>query len=177
MSKLQRIENILFGVFLILIGIVMIHLPNEGFYIAALILCLSLLSRGVKDIIYYFTMARHMVGGRSVLVKGIILLDLGFFTMAMSDIPRIYLVLYLLGYHAFVGVIDVLRALEAKRFEAPTWKISMGYGLINIGIAVACVFFIHSVEGIVYVYSAGLIYSALNRIASSFRRTAVVYIQ
>ncbi len=177
MSKLQRIENIAAGVFLILISALMIRLPDEGFYIAALILCLTLLTNGVRAMVYYFTMARHMVGGRSVLIKGIIMLDLSAFTMAMSDIPRIYLVLYLLAYHAFVGAIDVLRALEAKRFEAPAWKISMGYGLVNIGIAVACVFFIHSVKGIVYVYSAGLIYSAINRIISSFRRTAVVYIQ
>ena len=29
-------------------------------------------------------------------------------------------------------VVDVLRALEARQFEAPGWKLNMGYGLVNI---------------------------------------------
>jgi len=177
MTKLQRIENIALGIFAILLSVVMIRLPNEGFYIAALILCLTLLTMGVRSLLYYFTMARHMVGGKAVLFRGVIVLDLAFFTLTLNDIPRIYLILYLLSYHAFFGVVDVLRALEARQFEAPGWKLNMGYGLVNIGIAVACGFFIRSVEMIVYVYAVGLIYSGVERIITSFRRTAVVYIQ
>ena len=177
MSKLQRVENVLLGIDTILLSLLMFWFPNEGFYIVVQILCFSLLARGIGQLFYYFTMARHMVGGKTILFTGVIILDLGLFTFTLSDIPRVYIMLYLLGAHAFAGVIDVMRALEARRFEAPSWKINMGYGVINIALAVGCILFIRRVDMTVYIYSAGLAYSGLNRIISAFRRTAVVYIQ
>lgn len=177
MSKLQRVENILLGAGTILLGVAMMAFPESGFYIAVFILILTQMFTGIRLLVYYFTMARFMVGGRSILFRAVIVLDLAAFTYALSDIPRVYVIVYLIAYHAFAGAIDVMRAMEAKRFEAPSWKINMGYGLVNIGIAAACCIFAGSVEMIVYVYAAGLLYSGVDRIVSAFRRTAVVYIQ
>ena len=177
MSSGQRIKNILIGVLIILGAIILIAFPEEGLIITASILSLSLFFYGVKTLIYYFTMARHMVGGRIMLYLSIIVLDFGMFTLMMTNIPKIYIALYLLAIYAFAGVIDILRALEAKKYQASTWKLSLISGIINIVVAILCVAFLGSTRMIVYLYCAGLIYSAIIRIVTACRKTAIVYIQ
>ncbi|MBQ3418112.1 MAG: DUF308 domain-containing protein [Ruminococcus sp.] len=177
MSSGQRIKNIVIGVLIILGCVILIAFPQEGIVITAAILSLSLFIYGITRLIYYFTMARHMVGGRIMLYLGIIILDLGMFTMMLTDIPRIYIVLYLLVIYAFAGAIDVLRSLEAKKYQTALWKLSLISGIINLAVAILCVVFIESPRMIVYFYCAGLIYSAIIRIVTALRKTAIVYIQ
>lgn len=177
MNSGQRIKSILIGVLIFLGAVIMIALPEDGFIIAAAILSLSLFIYGVKTLIYYFTMSRHMVGGRIMLYIAVVVLDLGMFTMMMTNIPKIYIVLYLLVIYAFTGAISVLRALEAKKYQAPSWRFSLISGIINLVIAILCVVFISSTRMIVYFYCVGLIYSAIVRIVTAFRKTAIVYIQ
>ena len=176
MSMGQRIINILIGVLIIAGAVIMIAFPEEGLIITAAILSISLFIYGIKTLIYYFTMSRHMVGGRIMLYLGVVVLDLGMLTMMMTNIPRIYIVLYLLAVYAFAGVIDILRALEAKSYQAPSWRFSLISGIVNVVIAILCVAFISSASMIVNIYCAGLIYSAIVRIITAFRKTEIVYI-
>ena len=84
---------------------------------------------------------------------------------------------YLLGFHAFAGLVNVLRALEAKRYKSSSWRINMAQGVASILTALICMIFYRNETLLVYCYCAGMIYSAALRIYSAFRRTAVVYIQ
>ena len=180
MSSGQRIKNVVIGVLIILGAVILIAFPEEGLTITVCILSISLFVYGIKTLIYYFTMARHMVGGRIMLYLAIVVLDLGMFTMMMTDVPsrdKIYIALYLLAVYAFSGAIDILRALEAKKYQASSWKFSLVSGIISVVIAILCIVFIGSTNMIVYLYSAGLIYSAIVRIVTAFRKTAIVYIQ
>jgi uncharacterized membrane protein HdeD (DUF308 family) len=121
-----------------------------------------------------------MVGGKSLLFRGIIMLDLAVFTISMVDDPRMYIIFYLLGIHAFSGVTGVLRALEARRYGAPSWRWTMVLGIGNFTIAVLAVvagFFLPDTKDLVYLYAGCLFYSACVQIASAFRKTAIVYIQ
>ena len=166
----KRFTNVLIGAVMLLMGSVLILLPSEGLSFVALIFSLSL-------IVYYITMARHMVGGRLMLYIAVIVLDFGVFVWTLADIPKIYVVLYLVAIHAFSGAIDIMRGIEAKRYHASSWKLSFFSGVVNIVIAILSIVFIRSVNMIVILYAIGLIYSAITRIISAFRRTAVVYIQ
>ncbi len=177
MSSGQRIKNILIGIAIILGALILIAFPEEGMIITASILSLSLFIYGIKTLIYYVTMARHMVGGRIMLYLAVVVLDLGMFTMMLTNIPKIYIVLYLVVVYAFAGVVSILRALEAKRYQAPMWKLSLISGIINVVIAILCIIFMRSTNMIVYLYCVGLIYSAIVRIVTAFRETAIVYIQ
>ena len=177
MSSGQRIKNILIGIAIILGALILIAFPEDGIIITASILSLSLFIYGIKTLIYYVTMARHMVGGRIMLYLAVVVLDLGMFTMMLTNIPKIYIVLYLVVVYAFAGVVSILRALEAKRYQAPMWKLSLISGIINVVIAILCIIFMRSTNMIVYLYCAGLIYSAIVRIVTAFRETAIVYIQ
>ena len=177
MSSGQRIKNVLIGVLIILGAVILIAFPEEGIIITASILSLSLFVYGIKTLIYYITMTRHMVGGRIMLYLAVVVLDLGMFTMMLTNIPKMYIALYLVVVYAFSGAIDILRALEAKKYQAPSWRLSLISGIISVVIAILCIVFIGSTNMIVYLYSAGLIYSAIVRIITAFRKTAIVYIQ
>ncbi len=177
MSAGQRIRECLIGVFTLFLSFLLFFDPESGFTIAAGILSISLALVGLRELIYYFTMARHMVGGKTALYTGIIVLDIGMFAGALNDMPKLYIVLYLLGVHAFTGTIDVLRSTEARRMGAPSWRVSMASGAVNIAISIVCLAFLRSPRMIVYIYAAGLVWSALVRIAGACRRTAIVYIQ
>ena len=82
MTKMQRVKQVLSALLMMGCCFILIKEPELGYAIVAMILSVSLLLYAIRCLIYYFTMARHMVGGRSVLYTGIILLDLAVFTMA-----------------------------------------------------------------------------------------------
>jgi len=180
MTKIQRIRNVAAALLMLLCCFVLISDPENGFYFVALILMVSMLVYAVRCLLFYFTMARHMVGGRSMLYKGIIVLDLSIFTLSMVDDPQFFIVLYLLVIHAFAGVLDILRALEARRYQAPAWRRSLVSGVGNLVIAdLALVngIIFHSTKDLVYIYAACLFYSACVQLVTAFRKTAIVYIQ
>lgn len=157
---------------------ILIRHPEDGYYLIAIFLSISLLISGFRSLVYYFTMARNMVGGKSMLYRAIILMDLGAFTMTAITIPKIYLICHLLISHAFSGVVDMLRAYENKKMEASSWRLSFVYGLGNLLVAAAAFTCIlnQSTWLVVYIYCAGLAYSAVMQIVSAFRKTAIIYI-
>jgi uncharacterized membrane protein HdeD (DUF308 family) len=180
MSKLRRAASIITGLLQIALAIVMLLNNDIGFLVIFLIISIGMTVDGLKNLIFYLTMARHMVGGKSLLYRGLIMLDIGVFSLSLADIPRGMLILYMLGIHAFNGVVDILRALEAKRFKSGNWKLTMGFGIANIAvpvIAVAAGLLTGSMTLVIGVYSVSLIYSAIGRIITACRKTAVCYIQ
>ena len=92
----------------------------------------------------------------------------------------LYLMIYLAGINAFTGLVEVLRSREEKSVGSPGWKYRAAYGgaslLIAVAVIVGCTR-LHSIRLVVYVYAAGLVYKSLVRIASAFRRTAIVFVQ
>lgn len=176
MSGIQRIGNILVGLAMIAASILLVLMePSVSLILIAFFLSLYLMILGLGKLVYYLTMARNMVGGTSLLYVGIILLDFGAFAITLSDAPQYFIVLYLIGIHAFAGVIDFLRAKEAHQFQGQ-WKLTAFQAVANILIAVLCVVFINSPDFIIIIFCAGLVYRAIMRIVSAFRTTAIVYI-
>lgn len=176
MTKWQRIENFIIGIVIMLGGAVLALAGSESVPLIVLLLALSLVITGLKMLIYYFSLARHMVDGDQILIQGLILFDLGAFTCTLTNYSTVYIMGYLIAVHAFSGFVDVTRALEAKRLSAPSWKLNFSTGVVNIILAVLCIVFLRSESIAVYIYSAGLIWSAIAKIITSFRKTAVVYI-
>lgn len=177
MTKFQRIENIAAGIVMILCAAVLLHSPEEGLPFLTTILSISLTLAGLRFLIYYFTMARYMVGGRNILYTGVIVLDFGLFTYSIVDERGIIIILYLLSLHVFFAVVNLVKGIRERRSRVPYWKVDAVQGIVNLLIAGASVAFIHSIRIIVCLYCAGLFYSAAGRIYSAFRRTAIVYIQ
>lgn len=176
MTKTQRIKNILFGLVMILAGLFFMLNPTKCYPWITSILCIGMTLRGIRLLIYYFSMARHMVDGRNMLYQAVIMIDLGLFTGALTQVPLIYVVLYLVAIHLFTGAIDILRALESRKLGS-SWKVNLAHGAINVLMAIACLVFIKKIWFAVIIYAIGLIYSGIMRIITACRRNRMVYIQ
>lgn len=177
MGKLQRLMRIVTGLLTLICAIILLVLPVEGYVIVVVIASISLALYGLKSLIYYFTMARHMVEGRMLLYKAVILLDLGLFAMTLTDVPTFYIILYLAGTNIFSGVVDILRGMESKKLAGGHWKRKVLSGAISVAFSLSCLFSLSSVELATYLFAAGLLFSGAERIASAFKKTAIVYIQ
>ena len=179
MTKFRRIAIFASSILMIAIAVVLMVFPGSAYPYVTLILSFMLIIYGVRKIIYFFSMARHMVGGRLTLYFAIIILDLGLFTATLSMIPLPYVMIYLLGGYAFAGAIDMMRAAELKKYHNSSWKFILGKGVGNISIALLCLalIFVNSTIPAVYVFAGGIIYSAVTRMIQATRKTAVVYIQ
>ncbi len=178
MNGFQRIKGVLFGLVMLLVAIMLILFPSDDMYkFIVAILSLGLAIAGIKDIIFYFRMARHMIGGKMILIQGVIILDFALITGSLATVPKIFILLYLIGIHAFSGVVEVLRAMEAKRTVEGPWKLKFSHGVINFILAIACLIFIRKSNTALTIYSLGLIYSAIVRIFSAFQRTSFILIE
>ena len=176
-SNWQRIKSIVSGLFMLLAVLVILISDESVTAWIVLALACTLILKGLNMLVYYFTMARHMVGGMASLLAGVLLIDFGVLSVSFSDEPLGYMFLYLAGWNAFSGLIALLRALEARRNGGRSWKFNTLYGVINISVALACLVYRDKPEILCQVYCLGLGYSGIVRIVNGFRRTEIVYIQ
>ena len=177
MTRFQRVMEGITGIILALAGSFLILHPRNGYGFVCLVFCISLILAGIRFLIYYISMARHMVGGRIILYAGLITLDLGLFAFDIGTSSRPYILLYLMGLHAFSGMVDILRALEAKRYNAPHWRLKLTGGAANILASAVCLVFFRETWIVTYIYCGGLFYSAFTHFVSAFRRTVPMYVQ
>lgn len=179
MSRFQRIKNIILGLIMIGFAVLIISIPEEGFLSVVVVIGLLLLLYGFRLLWYYFTMARHMVGGKSSLYQAVIIIDLALFTGSIASMNSFIIMFYLLGVFAFTGVIDILRAFETKRFGG-AWKGKFFTGCVLVLFAVLMLI-LGVIQGdktiLVYGFAVSVIYAGLMRIITAFRKTAIIYIQ
>ena len=179
MTNGQRIKDILLGLFIIALSALLVKWPDKGINLICLIICFVLLAMGIRSLWFYFTMGRHMVGGKNTLYAGIILFDLGLFAFSVT-MSKVFVILYLLGFYAFAGIVDMLLALDARKIDSGSWKLNFVTGLGNLAFAAAAIVFgfvIGDEKALVDLYAAGLLYSGLLKIINAFRKTDIVYIQ
>ena len=176
MTKLQRVRNIFVALVMLMVAAVMLYYGAESFLFVVTFLAISILASGVGTLFYYFTMARYTVGGKTMLYKGVILLEIGLFTWSINDVPRVYILIYLAAIHAFSGLVEVLRARETGLQGFRHYKLKLTHGIVDIAMALCCLLFIGSARTAVNIYCAGVAYSALMRIITACRRAPVYHI-
>ena len=180
MSRFQRIKNVVFGIFIIFFAFLLLIAPADFYDTIAFIISLMMIIYGIRLLWFYFRMSRHMVGGKSTLYQAIIVLDVALFTMAVASMNSFVILAYLLGIFSFSGVVNILRAFEAKKNGSTKWKLKFSVGIISVGFAVTLAiigFVLKKPDILVYGFSVSLVISAVEKITSAFRKTAVVYIQ
>ena len=175
MTIWQRLRKILWGILMILIGLSLIVFGEEAYMVIIGIFSLTLEIMGLRMLWFYFRMARHMVGGRNILFRGILFFDFGVFTGSLAWVPRMYVLMYLAGTLIFSGVVDLLNARQARAIES-SWKLKTFQGGCKEVIAAGCLVFMRSGARVVYIYAIGFIFSAIMNIINSFRRTQVITI-
>lgn len=164
MTKVQRLENYSVALLLLIMATVLVAFPNIGYLIVFLIVSASWFIQSVRLLIYYFTMARFMVGGQRILLKGVIFFDLSILALSVSEIPRILVMIYLVIGMIFINLIDILRALDMKKCGAGGWKYKLLAGIAGIAIAAVCLWHYKSPRLSGYIYAVELVYAAIIRI-------------
>ena len=181
MTLFQKIQNCLIGALLIFAAVILFLAPSEAIIYIPIVIGLTLLVYGSRFLVLYLRMAKHMVGGKSILYKGIIIMDAAIFTTTIAGMNnKIIVLIYLLGIYAFAGVVALLRSLEVKQTGADGWKTKLAEAIGDLLFVVALIIigFVLGREDIfVYGYCASLIYSGLMKIIGAFKKTAIVYIQ
>ena len=180
MSRIGRILNVIAALFMIAVAVLMFYLDAiHGLRLVLLVIQAGMTLRGLRAIVYYLSMARHMVGGKNVLFRGMIFLDLGVLAGVIFEHPAAYILIYISLLHIFNGLVAALRANESRKIGS-SWRLKMAFGITNILLAlivVICGIAFGRLRIAVWAYSIGLIYSSVLSIISSFRHTEIVYIQ
>ena len=176
MSKLQRIMSFLIGLMMIICGVALLLAPKDGLVFVAYVLGFAIMIYGVRMLVYYLTMARHMTSGLSVLFIAVIVIDVSVFALALVGDPKLSIVIYLVGYNMLTGILSIARGIESKLFGS-SWIPNVLHGIVNIALAALCVTFVGSDQIVIIIFCIGLFYSAAERIVTAFRPTEIIYIQ
>lgn len=177
-DTLYRVKNIAEGLGLIFIGVLLVIDKEDSYWLLMMFVSLALFVGAIRILVYYFRMARHMVGGKMILYRGIIMLDLGVITLSLTDIPVYYFLMYIIALHLFMGLVDCVRALEARQEKAPSWKWQMIEGALILVLSFICLFGLRSLSRVIniYIYCFGLAAAGVVRIVSACQKNAIVYV-
>ena len=177
MGLMKKIIQIIIAIGILLVALILILAPKGALETVAAIISLLLFVAGVRYMVMYFTLARHMVGGRALFYIGLIMLDVSILSGLVLQKSQRLILLYLVGMHAFYGVVQLLRAFEAKKYETSAWRFKLLNALVNLAISVACIFFIRQENTMALIFAAGLIHTAIVRVIAAFRKEEEVVIQ
>jgi len=174
MTRFQRIKNIFIAMLLILLALLLVVIKEKGYFLVFGILAFTWFFEAIGLILYYFTMARFMVDGKMILLKGVILLDFAVFALYLDDVAPIYIMLYLAVGMIFVNFLEIFRAFDSKKSGSRQWKFRMLAGISGIILAAICLYHYKTPELSGYIYAIELVYSAIVRIYNSFRNVSFV---
>lgn len=173
MNRRQRISKIIQGLFILFIVAIVLVDPDDGPAFAVEVFAIVALVKGIQMLFYYFSMARHMVGGKITLYASIILTDFGLFAVLFADFPKAVVMLIFSGLILFDGVISVLRAFEQRKLNYAHWRAKMVMGISTIIFALSFLFMLNSGRMVTEMFEISLLSSAFERIFGAFRRTSV----
>jgi len=175
-GRLQKIANLALSLLMVACGVVLLLDPTDGLVLVAVVLGFALVVYGVRKLVFYLTMGRHMAGGLSQLFMAVIAIDVAAFALTLWDNPRLAIMLYLVCFNLYTGAISIARGVESKLFGSP-WVMSVVHGLVNIALVVLCFVFVGSDQILIAIFCFGLFYSAIVRFVSVFKPTEIIYIQ
>lgn len=178
MSVAQRIKSVLMGFLLFAIGLLMEVAQGEKMiYLVALFFFLALIVIGIRYIVFYFRMARHMIGGLNQLIVGFMLIDAALVFVSLSGSPNVFIALYLVGINVVSGGLTAYRALTQKKLGDKHWRLKLFRGALNVVLGICCLFYVNSADFLMMTYGLSLMASGVLRVVEAFRPTDVVYIQ
>ena len=179
MSKFSRVLNVLKSLLMIIIGAVILFdtgEPDFNYIVVCCILGLVITFRGFEKLFFYFASARHMVGGKRILINSIINIDLGLLSFLVLLENQTLAILYMISIFILLGAIDVLRSFEIKKNGSKTWIFKLIKGILTIAIGAVCAVFIRSNATFFIVFGCAWIILAVEGLISAFSKSAVTYI-
>ena len=158
MSKISKIINFLKGFLMVVIGLLIILVPNEtSYYVVCSIIGVVVTVEGFKKLFFYISSACHMVGGQRILVNSIVYIDLGFLSFFVLLVNQSVAMLYLVAVFILLGVIDILRSVEIKRNQSKAWFVKLIKGILTIAVGIVCFVFANSILVMMMIFAISAI--------------------
>ena len=176
MTKWQKFTSILTAVLMALFALLILVIGEDAYLAVILALAVVLVVYSVRMLIYYFKMARYMVGGKEILIRGILFLDLSLFIFSLSTVPTTYVMLYMVGMLAFSGAVDIMNAMDSKKMQGQ-WKLQIVRGAICVIGAIVCIVKMNTPDMVVTIFCFMLFYNAVMRIINALRPSEIIAIQ
>lgn len=177
MSKIGRVFKIFKSILMLTLGALILLLPSSRSYVVACTLIGVVITiNGLKDLIFYISSARHMVGGGRIFINSVIMMDLGLISFMILYESPVIAMLYLVSIFVVMGAIDIARSIETKKNEYKFWFVGLIKGILAILVGVACFILADSIDIMLLVFGIGLIVIAVEGIAMSFTKSAIEYI-
>ena len=176
MTRWQKISNFLVAILMIMFALLILLIGEEAYMIVIRWLAVLLLIHSIRMLVYYFRMARYMVGGKEILYRGILFLDLSMFIFSLSRIPTTYVMLYMVGMLAFSGAVDIMNAMDLKKLQGH-WMLQCIRGAVCVIGAVFCLVLKNTPNMVVTIFCFMLFYNAVMRIINAVRPTEIIAIQ
>lgn len=178
MNGFERIKLLFMGLLTTIIGVVLMMIRSDvSLNFVVLFFCIAFIISGIRYLVFFFQMSRHMIGGINQLIAGVLLIDMGLVASMVSGKPNIYVALYLIAINLFTGIVSTYRATLARKRGDRNWGFRFVRGMLCILLAIGCIIFIKSDEYLISLYSFSLIVSGVMGMVEAFRPTDVVYIQ
>lgn len=177
MNIFQRAKNgiLISGVFLIIVGLVLLFFPEETTRMIAYIAAVLLLVMGVSQIIGYLRSDPGMGRHNSSLVAGIFLVIAGLIVYFRAE-AVISIIPIILGIIiAISGVAKLQQAVDLARMKVSRWSTVLAVSLLNIILGVV-IFFnpFSTVMTLLRFVGIGLVYSGVSDVIATLylsRRT------
>ena len=176
MTNWQKFSNVLAAFLMILFGLLILFAGEEAYLFVILAFAFLLFIYSIRMLVYYFQMARYMVGGKEILYRGILFLDLSMFIITLSTIPSTYVMLYMVGMLAFSGAVDIMNAMDLRRLQGH-WILQFIRGTVCVVGAVLCIVMMNTPKMVVNIFCFMLFYNAVMRIINAVRPTEIIAIQ
>ena len=176
MTNWQKFTNILTAIFMSLFGLLILTMGEQAYLLIIVVLAIALFVYSIRMLVYYFKMARFMVGGKEILIRGILFLDLFIFIGSLSTVPTTYVLLYMVGMLAFSGVVDIMNAMDLKKMQGQ-WKLQILRGAICVIGAIVCIVKMNTPSTVVAIFCFMLFYNAMMRIINAVRPSEIISIQ
>ena len=118
-----------------------------------------------------------MVGGKKILYRGILYLDIGVVLLSASMLPDIFLSFCLAAVLLYNGAMQIPSIILQKTSQISTWKFNALYSGIMLLGAVLCTVFYHNQDVVVCSFAIAAIFGACYNIYDATKKTSVAFIQ
>lgn len=131
MGKLGRVLWLIFGISLIISGIVTIFNPIETVLILAYIIGFLTIFSGISAIFYFFSL-RHKSDSTLILLDGIISTVCGIIIISHLQISGAFIP-YMVSFFVIVrGVVAISASIEFKKLSYEQWYLSLLSGIFTL---------------------------------------------
>ncbi len=131
MSKFSRVLWLIFGILLIVSGIIAIFNPLETILILAYVIGFLMIFSGISSI-FYFVSLRHLTGSSIILLDGIVSTICGIIIISNLFISAAVIPYFVAIFTIVRGAVSIASSIDLKKHGYDKWGWTLFSGILTI---------------------------------------------